>query len=107
MSTEKPVKKPFPLRLGLFIILILLILGGIAYGYYWYTTTVTKAQQADQVILNAQNYDVISREIEKEYARCQGFIAQEQGGFGEFEYCKRFINWVNVTNQEIQSAPKE
>lgn len=104
MAEDKP-KKKFPFRIVFFIIVCLSILGVVWYGYYWYTNTVSKSRQAEKVLVDSQNYQILSSQINTELARCQAFIAQEQGEFGQFEYCKRFINWANAAGESLKSNP--
>lgn len=88
--------KSFPFRLVFFIVLCLAVLGAVWYAYYWYTATNAKIQEAELVITEAENYKALSSQIQAETRRCEGFIAQESGEFGEFEYCRRFINWTRA-----------
>jgi len=96
---EQP-KKPLNGKTVIAILLGILIIAGIWYGYYWYNSTQKKVTQAEQVIQKAADYDSLSEKIQTEYQRCQSFIAQEQGQFGEFQYCQGFINWVNQNVSE-------
>lgn len=99
---QEPVTKPINVRTVIFIVIGILIIAGIWYGYYWINSTQKKITQAENVILKAANFDSLSEKIQNEFQRCQAFIAQEQGQFGEFEYCKGFINWVNTNASEVE-----
>lgn len=96
-------KKPFPIRLALFLIISILIIGSIWYGSYWYSSTQKTLNEAQRRIEQANAYESLLQKIEDEHRRCQQFIAQEQGEFGEFQYCQRFIEWVNQTPSDTSS----
>lgn len=94
---ESP-NKPLSFKLILSIIIGIIVIALIWYGYYWINSTNEKVTQAEAVIQKAADYDMLTERIEDETRRCQQFISQEQGEFGEFEYCKRFINWTTSAN---------
>ena len=86
-------------KIIIFLLLILLSLGG--YGYYWYTGIVKTNNQAKKVLLRNNELKVeinslntLKESVLYEKSRCQNFISQEEGDFGDFEYCKNFISWV-------------
>lgn len=105
MAEKQTQKKPFPLKPVVAVAAIVLVLGIFAYIYLWYTNTAQKAAQADAALTEAANYKVLSGQIEAELTRCRAFIAQEQGEFGQFEYCKRFINWANLAKEDLVQIP--
>lgn len=74
---------------------ILIFVGFLICFYFWFTNTLALRHQAQKVVNKAENYQVLEDYIDQEYTRCQEFIAQKEGDFGSFEYCKNFIEWVN------------
>lgn len=102
---EKPQeKKPFPIRLVLFLVVGILLISGIWYGYYWYSSTNAALNEAKRRIGEADAYVQLTQKIEEEHRRCQQFIAQEEGEFGEFQYCQRFIEWVENVNTPSEES---
>jgi len=91
---SKPKKKG-KLKWKIYLILLLLLVGGVVYGYYWYQGTNTLRLEAKNVVEQANKYDALKTNIINESQRCKGFISQEQGDFGSFEYCKKFIQYAN------------
>lgn len=82
MSTESPKVEPVKKKSSKgtwYLILFLIILGIAGYGYYRIQTTVESRSLL---------------KIQTESDRCNTFIAQQSGDFGDFEYCKRFIEWA-------------
>lgn len=85
-------------KIILVTIIALIIVGAGAYLYFWYQNTSNLRVQAQEQIDKIQKFNTVSDEIEKEKTRCQQFISQESGQFGEFEYCQRFIQWQKTLN---------
>jgi hypothetical protein len=85
------------LRKKLAIVLVLILVGTSIAGYFWINRTNKLINAANDVISKAQNYDILHDAISQEKNRCQEFISQQVGEFGNFEYCKAFIDWVNKT----------
>ncbi|MBU1017628.1 hypothetical protein KKA33_01215 [Patescibacteria group bacterium] len=79
-------------------LLLIIAIGGSIYLYYWYQDTNRLRQQAQTVIKKAETYDALKSKIKTEYDRCQVFISQQEGSFGNFEYCKGYTNWYKTTN---------
>jgi len=73
--------------------LIILLLGLASYGYYWFSGIIKENKNAKTILSESKNYGLIKKSILEEHNRCQAFIAQEEGDFGSFEYCKKFIQW--------------
>jgi predicted negative regulator of RcsB-dependent stress response len=88
-------QKPRRTKFWIYLVLILLIFGGGWYGYTWFKDVRARDISAQQYVMDAQNFQVLRETVQKEYSRCENFIAQQKGDFGSFEYCKRFIDWVN------------
>lgn len=94
-----PLKKNW--RFKIISLIILVAVAGVVYLYFWYLQTNKLRQEAQVVIEKAEKYETINENIKNEYFRCQEFITQKEGDFASFEYCKRFIQWVN------QISPQE
>jgi LPS O-antigen subunit length determinant protein (WzzB/FepE family) len=92
----EPRKKHTKSKIIIFSITLILI--GIAYGYFWYQSTNTLRQEADSVLEDVEKFNVLSEALNKEKGHCQIFITQQEGDFGSFEYCKKFIEWININN---------
>lgn len=82
-------------KFKLLLIFILIFVGFLVCFYFWFTNTLALRYQAQEVASKAENYQVLEDYINQEYNRCQEFIAQKEGDFGSFEYCKNFIEWIN------------
>jgi uncharacterized protein HemX len=87
----------------LVLVLLILILMFVGYGYYWYSGIVEKSEQTQSILsenetlkAGATQYSILKESLADEYDRCQEFISQREGNFESFEYCKRFIEWVNA-----------
>ncbi len=101
METNNTIKKEIYSERGSFskikriIIIILLILVFIfgIYLYFWIRSTQKIQVEAKNTIENAIKYNILKEKIEKEKSRCENFISQQEGDFGSFEYCKKFIDW--------------
>lgn len=77
-----------------YFVLVIILLGAGLYGYFWYQKTNEIRIEADAVILKAEKFDSINSALQAEQDRCKDFIAQKEGDFGSFEYCKKFIIWA-------------
>jgi uncharacterized protein HemX len=94
-------KKASMKKAALVALVVFLALAG--YGYYWYLGIVERGEQAQAVLSENENlkaqfakYTMLQESVMAEYNRCQEFISQREGDFGSFEYCKKFIDWVNM-----------
>lgn len=82
-------------KFKLLLIFILIFASFLVWFYFWFTNTLVLRNQAQKVVNQAENYQVLEDYIDQEYTRCQDFIVQKEGDFGSFEYCKNLIEWVN------------
>jgi len=96
-STEAKLSKKGSWKWKVYLVLALVILGAGAYGYFWYEKTSALRSEAEQVIGQAQKFETLQNAVKDERARCEQFIAQKEGDFGSFEYCKKFLDWVQNT----------
>jgi sensor domain CHASE-containing protein len=87
-SESKLRNKLYPIGALLFIVLVIIV-------YLWFQNTLTLREEAQEVIEQAEKYETLRSEIDEEKSRCESFIAQQEGDFGSFEYCQRFIRWTN------------
>jgi hypothetical protein len=92
---ENTQKASWSLKWKVYFILFLIIVGAGIYGYFWLIKTMDLRAEAEKSVMHAKYYDTLRSSIEFEWNRCNVFIAQEQGDFGSFEYCKKFINWAD------------
>ncbi|MDP3965096.1 MAG: hypothetical protein Q8Q20_05610 [bacterium] len=95
-NTAKMPGKKFTMKRKISLFLILLVILGIGYGFFWIKQTNTLRADAENVIEQANQYEAVKTEITTEKSRCEGFISQQQGDFGSFEYCTKFIEWANT-----------
>jgi hypothetical protein len=87
-------KKRGSLKWKVYLVLFIIVLGIVAYGYFWYAKTSDLRIKAEQVIGQEQKFEVLQNAIKDESARCEQFISQEEGDFGSFEYCQKFLDWA-------------
>ncbi|PIT92224.1 MAG: hypothetical protein COU08_03540 [Candidatus Harrisonbacteria bacterium CG10_big_fil_rev_8_21_14_0_10_42_17] len=76
----------------MYFLLVFIVIGVGSYGYFWFQKTTTLRYEAEQVIQMATLYTALKSEIDSERSRCENFIAQKEGSFGNFEYCKLFLD---------------
>jgi len=95
-------KKKGSLKRKIYLILLIVLIGVALYGYYWFRTTQQLRLEARDVVEKAVKYDTLQTVIQAERDRCEKFISQEEGDFGSFEYCKKFIQWVNNQNPLVE-----
>lgn len=95
-------KKKGSLKRKVYLILVIIVLGAGIYGYYWFRATQQLRLEAQDVIEKVAKYDTLQAVIQTERDRCEKFITQEEGDFGSFEYCKKFIQWVNNQNLLVE-----
>lgn len=95
LDQEKIIKKKNNWKNKFLIILILIIILIVFYIYFQHRFTQKLRTDARQSIEKANKYDVILEKVQSERSRCENFIVQEEGDFGSFEYCKKFIDWSN------------
>jgi len=95
MNEEKQNDKPIKLKWKIAIIVAVLLIAFIGYGYNWFTNVNRRDQEAKLLISGADYGNKLKVIVQSEYTRCQDFIIQKQGDFGSFEYCKKFIDWTN------------
>ncbi|MBU0999353.1 hypothetical protein KKG24_03570 [Patescibacteria group bacterium] len=88
--------KKTSLKWKIYAVLLVILLGAGAYGYWWRQKTNTLRVEAEAVIEQAQRYDTLQSAVKNERTRCENFIAQKEGDFGSFEYCKKLIDWSDT-----------
>lgn len=91
--TVNTAKKPSSWKIRLWGILAVIVIAAGAYGYFWFTNVSEQLAEAQTVTANAQKFETINASLTAERDRCEVFITQGQGNFGEFEYCQRFLDW--------------
>ncbi len=96
---ETKTKKKSSYKRRLLFIMFIIIFAGSGYGYFLYTSTQKLRAEAQGIIKKADKYDSLFSEIKAEHNRCENFITQQEGSFGSFEYCKKFIEWANKINK--------
>jgi hypothetical protein len=94
-------KKSFKRKI--YLVLIIIFVGTLVFGYFWFVKANNSYQESIKVIEQARKFNIINSEIESERDRCEKFVVQGEGDFSSFEYCKKFINWTdkistNTTN---------
>jgi|GEM_PF-1362526 len=95
-------KKKGSFKRKIYLILFIVLVGAALYGYYWFRTTQQLRLEAQDAIEKAVKYDTLQTAIQAERNRCEKFISQEEGDFGSFEYCKKFIQWANNQNLLVE-----
>jgi uncharacterized membrane protein len=88
-ASAKPRKK----LNTLWIFLALLVIFALIYAFVWVSNAKKSKAEALEVLDRAARAEELENAVSEEVIRCEGFIAGEQGEFGEFEYCKRFLEW--------------
>jgi uncharacterized protein HemX len=91
----KPTKRKGSFKKKAYLLLVLILIGAGVYCYVWIMNANKLRVEAASVIQRANQYDTLSLFIESERSRCESFIVREEGNFGNFEYCKNFIEWVS------------
>ncbi len=89
-------KKSSKFKLILILVLLALVLGAGAYGYFWIRSTQKARTEAQSVIKDAEQYNLLKEKIQSEKSRCENFISQKEGDFGSFEYCQKYIDWADA-----------
>ena len=100
MEENTHKQKKGSLKWKAYFVLIIIVLGAGAYGYFWYQKTNALRAEAKTALLKAEKLDGLRGAIQAEQDRCKDFIAQKEGDFGSFEYCKKFINWAEKQSIE-------
>lgn len=103
-SLKKRLKAIFSL------ILILALLASSTYLFVWVNDIKKREIEVSKLSLETEQniQELISGKratelIYREFNRCQSFITDEQGNFGQFEYCKGFIGWARENFTTISS----
>ena len=94
--TEEKKKRGWKSKIT--VLLLTIAIGGSVYLYYWLQDTNQLRQEAKTSITKAEAYDALKSKAKAEYDRCQDFISQREGSFGNFEYCKGYIEWYKEAN---------
>lgn len=95
-NTQLNPKKRKSVKWKVYFVVAMILVGGGAYGYYWYKQTSAFRSEARAVLDRAEKFDILKNAVNDEWRRCENFISQKEGDFGSFEYCKKFINWTEV-----------
>jgi uncharacterized protein YpmS len=92
---KEKVKKKKNWKNKVLIFLILIIILFSVYIYFQYKAMQELRSGSQELVEKADKYEIISEKIQLERSRCENFIIREEGDFGSFEYCKKFIDWSN------------
>ncbi len=89
------------LKKGLYFFVVALLISLISFGYYkyvqysnWRTEAIRAIEKVSADTAQLEALQLIQDEVEAEANRCKDFISQQQGEFGEFQYCQNFIDWA-------------
>ena len=82
-----------------YLILLLIVFCAGVYGYYWIESAKKERLEAQNLIAKVGQYEILHVSVQNEVERCKNFIVQEQGNFGGFEYCKKFIEWAKASGE--------
>lgn len=85
----------------LLLILLVIIFAGLIYFFVWYAKVQKVYKQSKTITMDYDQLANMQEIIQNEYDRCQSFISQQQGDFGSFEYCKKYLEW-SKENQLIR-----
>lgn len=98
---KNPLKnfKKIKIILVLFLIAIIISLG--IYFFFWLQSVQKTHLESQAVVEEANNYSIIIERIKLEESRCENFISSEEGDFGSFEYCKKFIIWSDKVTSDL------
>lgn len=86
----------------LFFITVLICLVVFVAGYiYLWVQNFRNLQEESRVALSkqeqleveSQDFSEVKIKIQEQVANCNALIVQGSGDFGQFEYCKKFIEW--------------
>lgn len=93
-TSAKPQLSFFAKAKRIFIIGLVFsfVVAGIA-GYFWYRNIMKTNQEVTMLLPKAEMFDTLNQAILSEQTRCHSFIGSGSGDFGQFEYCKRFLDW--------------
>lgn len=93
--------RPKSYKTKVIITLLVVLLSAVGYAYYWYSGIMSMRaeaeaalQERDALKAQAESYISLKEAIRTEYDRCQEFITRQEGNFGSFEYCKRYLEWA-------------
>ena len=86
---------------GVGILLLVSMLGLGIFRVYQYKQWHTVALQAIEE-RNLQNEELkslknVKESVTSELERCKNFLSLEEGEFGEFQYCQKFIEWASAS----------
>jgi len=94
----KQLNNKWSLKTKFYLVVLVIIIGLVGYFYYWYKTNNDLRIKSQEVIEMAEKYESLQSSIVNELNNCKDFITKEKGDFGSFEYCKKFIQWVDSIN---------
>lgn len=80
------------------LILLAIIIIAVIWVLSWYTKTQKTYRQSQSIVLDYEKWAHVQETIQQEYDRCQQFISQQQGDFGSFQYCEKFLEWSKANN---------
>ncbi len=92
------------LKRGLYFFVVAFVIFLTAFGYYkyvqysnWRTEAIQAIEKVTADTAELEALQVLQGEVRAETDRCKDFISQQQGEFGEFQYCQHFIEWSGKT----------
>ena len=92
--------KDTKLKKSLYFFVVAIFIFLISFGYYkyvkytnWRTEAIQAIEKVSTDTAELEALQVLQAEVKAEADRCKDFISQQQGEFGEFQYCQHFIEW--------------
>ncbi len=74
---------------------IVVIAGG---AYFWglRSSLLTLEKEAQANIQKAKDFDSLKTKLSKQKNDCLEYLAQEEGNFEQFSFCRKFVDWTGV-----------
>ena len=73
----------------------IIIIAGTAYFWGLRSSFLNLEKEAQANIQKAEDFDNLKAKLSKQKTECLEYLAQEEGNFEEFSFCRKFINWAD------------
>lgn len=84
-------------RIKPYLILGLTILVIATGAYFWglRSSMLSLEKEAQANIQKAKDFDSLKTKLSKQKNDCLEYLAQEEGNFEQFSFCRKFIDWTD------------
>lgn len=73
----------------------IVVIAGAAYFWGLRSSLLSLEKEAQANIQKAKDFDSLKTRLSKQKNECLAYLAQEEGNFEQFSFCRKFKDWTD------------